>query len=75
MYDVLAMIKQLGIPTYFLTLSFAELRWEELSYTVNKSKNPGLTSNNIKNLSYQEVCDLINKNPVLVAKHFGNNLG
>lgn len=46
-----------------------------LSYTVNKSKNPGLTSNNIKNLSYQEVCDLINKNPVLVAKHFGNNLG
>ena len=25
-YDVLAMVKQLGIPTYFLTLSYADLR-------------------------------------------------
>ena len=75
MYDVLAMIKKLGIPIYFLTLSFAELRWEELSYTVNKSKSPGLSNNNIKNLSYQEGCDLLNKNPVLVAKHFRNNAG
>ena len=30
LYDVLAMFKQLGIPTYFLTLSSADLRWEEL---------------------------------------------
>ena len=26
LYDVLAMVKQLGIPTYFLTLSCADLR-------------------------------------------------
>ena len=27
---VQSMVKQLGITTYFLTLSYAELRWEEL---------------------------------------------
>ena len=30
LYDVLAMVKQLGVPIYFLTLSCADLRWEEL---------------------------------------------
>ena len=36
-YDVLAMVKQLGIPTYFLTLPCADLRWEDLPYIINKS--------------------------------------
>ena len=36
LYDVLAMAKQLGITTYFLTLSSADLRWEELPYIINK---------------------------------------
>ena len=37
LYDALAiMVKQLGTPTYFLTLSCAELRWEELQYIINK---------------------------------------
>ena len=41
--DVLAMAKQLGIPTYFLTLSCADLRWEELPYIINKLNNLGLS--------------------------------
>ena len=36
LYDLLAMIKQLGIATYFLTLSCADLRSEERPYIVNK---------------------------------------
>ena len=32
LYDVLTIVKQLGIPTYFLTLPCADLRWEELPY-------------------------------------------
>ena len=27
LYDVLAMVKQLWIPAYFLTLPYADLRW------------------------------------------------
>ena len=30
MYEVVAMVKQLGIPAWFMTLSCADLRWPEL---------------------------------------------
>ena len=52
LYDVLAMVKQLGVPTYFLILSSANLRWEELPYIVNKFNNLGLSEEELKNLSY-----------------------
>ena len=44
LFEVLAMVKQLGIPTYFLTLSCADLRWDELPYIINKLNNLGLKS-------------------------------
>ena len=47
LFPKLAMIKQLGIPTYFLTVSCAVLR----------------------TLSHQELCILLNNNPVLEAWH------
>lgn len=43
LYDAIAMVKQLGVPTYFLTLSCAELRWKELPYIINKLNNLELT--------------------------------
>ena len=70
LYNVLAMVKQLGIPTYFLKLSCADLRWEELPYIINKLNNLGLSEKELKNLSYQERANLLNNNPVLVARHF-----
>ena len=68
--DVLAMVKQLGIPTYFLTLSCADLRWEELPHIINKLNKLGLSEEELKNLGYQQRCKLLNNNPVLVARHF-----
>ena len=70
LFDVLAMVKQLGIPTHFLTLSCADLRWEELPYIINKLNNLGLSDEELKNLSYQESCNLLSNNPVLVARLF-----
>ena len=35
---MLAMVKQLGRPTFFLTLSFADLRWNELVESISKLK-------------------------------------
>ena len=32
LFEVLAMVKQLGIPIYFLTLSCVDLRWDDLLY-------------------------------------------
>ena len=74
LYDVLAMGKQLGIPKYFLTLPCADLRWEELPYIINKLNNLGLSEEELKNLSYQERCNLLNNNLVLVARHFSTKL-
>ena len=70
LYDVLAIVKLLGIPTYFLTLSFADLRWEQLPYFINKLNSFGLSDDELKNVSCQERCNLLNNNPVLVARHF-----
>ena len=70
LYDVLAMVKQLGIPTYFLILSSAGLGWEELLYIINKLKNLRLSGENLKKLSYKDRCNLLNNNPVLNARNF-----
>ena len=68
------MIKHLKILIYFLTLSCAEQRWEELAYIINKLSNLGLSDDELKSLSYQERCNLSNNNPVLVARHFQYNV-
>ena len=63
-------MKQLGIPIYFLKLSCADLRWEELPYIINKFSNLELSDKELKNLSYQERCNFLNNNLVLVVRHF-----
>ena len=68
--DVLAMVKQLGIPTYFLTLSCADLRREELPYIINKLNSLGLRDEDLKSLSCEERSNLLKHNPVFVARHF-----
>ena len=35
MYEVVAMVKQLGIPTWFMTLSCTDLRWPELPQIIS----------------------------------------
>ena len=70
LYDVLAMVKQLEILTYFLTLTCANLICEELPYIINKVNILDLFDEEPKILSYQERCKLLNNNPVLVARHF-----
>ena len=70
MYEVIAMVKQLGIPTWFMTLSCADLRWPELFQIIGKIQGLNLTDEEIEGLSYNERCSMLNSNPVVVAKHF-----
>ena len=70
MYEVIAMIQQLGIPTWFLTLSCADLRWPELFHILSHVRGENITDEEIDDLSYNEKCSLLNLNPVIVAKHF-----
>ena len=68
--EVLAMVKQLGPPNFFLTLSCADLRWNDLISIICKLKGQEISDEEINMMSYQERCSLLNSNPVLVARHF-----
>ena len=70
MYEVVAMVKQLGIPTWFMTLSCADLRWPELFQIISRANGKNLSDEEVDALSYDEKCRLINLNPVITAKHF-----
>jgi len=68
--DVLAMVKQLGIPSYFMTLSCADLRWQELVSIIKNLKGENISKEKIEKMSYHDKCKELNSNPVLVARHF-----
>ena len=68
--DVLAMVKQLGVPTFFMTLSSADLKWNELVSIINKLHKLDMSEEDIENSTYHDRCHLLNSNPILVAKHF-----
>ena len=60
LYDALAMVKQLGIPIYFLTLSCADLRSEEVPYNIiNKLNNIGLSEEELKNIKVERTVQFV----------------
>ena len=64
------MVKQLGTPTFFLTLSCADLRWNELISIIFKLNRVDISDEEVDEMSYHERCDILNKNPVLAARNF-----
>lgn len=48
------MVKELSIPTWFMTLSFADLIWPELFQVIAKTQGLILTDEQIEALSYNE---------------------
>ena len=66
LHEVLSMVKQLGPPTFFLTLSCADLRWNELVRIISRLKGHNISEEEISNLTYHERCELLNSNPVLI---------
>ena len=67
---VFAMVKQLGVPTFFMTLSSVDLKWNELVDIINKLHKLDMSEEDIGNLTYHGRCRLLNSNPVLVARPF-----
>ena len=65
--EVLAMVKQLRLPTFFLTLSCENLRWKEILEIIQKLNEAEF---DISNLSYHDRWNILNSNLVLVASHF-----
>ena len=70
MYEVVAMGKQLGIPTWFMTLSCADLRCPELFQIIARTQSKNMTEEQVDDLSYNKRYSMLNFNPVVVAKQF-----
>ena len=50
MYEVVAMVKQLGIPAWFMTLSCADLRWPELFKIIARTNGEDITDEEVEAL-------------------------
>ena len=62
--------KEIGTSTFFLALPCADLRWNELISIIFKLTRVDISDAEVDEMSYHERCDTLNKNPVLVARHF-----
>ena len=61
------MVKQLGLPTFFMTLSCADLRWNELISILATLNNKRTKEDDINNIDLFERCKHLNLKPVLLA--------
>ena len=70
--DVFAMIRQLGIPTLFLSLSANDLHWSELIITLGKLVDGNDYTDAIESntLSWQTRSRLVQSDPVTCVRHF-----
>ncbi|XP_078621306.1 uncharacterized protein LOC144887780 [Branchiostoma floridae x Branchiostoma japonicum] len=72
--DLLAMVRQLGIPTWFLTLSAADMQWPEVIQSIAHQYGKTLTAEDIKNMPWEEKCSWLRYNPVTAARQFNHRL-
>ena len=58
LFDILAIVKPLRVSAFFMTLSSADLKWNEL--IINKRHKWDLWEEDIGNFTYHETCCLLN---------------
>ena len=69
-YDLLGMIRQLGTPTWFLTLSAADMKWPDVIQAIAKQYGVTYTDEEVASLSYDDKSNWLRHNPVTAARHF-----
>ena len=69
-YEVLAMIRTLGIPTWFLTLSAADMKWPEVIQSIAQQYGTIYTEDEVLALPWQMKSTWLRSNPVTAARMF-----
>jgi hypothetical protein len=69
-YDLLAMIRQLGTPTRFLTLSAADMKWRDMIQVIARQYVVKCSDEEVANLSFEQKSNWLRRNPVTAARHF-----
>ena len=69
------MIRQLSLPTWFMSLSAADTRWTDLLKMLAKL-NDGIdySEKELENLSWQEKTKLVQKDPVTCLRYFDHRV-
>ncbi|XP_042269742.1 uncharacterized protein LOC121898666 isoform X1 [Thunnus maccoyii] len=65
--DLLACVRQLGVPTWFCSFSSADMRWTNLLDSILKQEGRAQTA---AGLEWADRCDLLRCNPVTAARMF-----
>ena len=65
--DILAMVRQLGKPTWFASFSSADMRWPEIMETLLIQTGD---RRKLCELEWADKCNLLKSNPVTVARMF-----
>nr|XP_029713677.1 uncharacterized protein LOC109418586 [Aedes albopictus] len=68
--DLFAMIRQLGKPTMFLTLSASETKWPLLLETLQRLSGGNINGNVMQTLSALQRATLVNEDPVTCCVYF-----
>ena len=68
MLDVLAKVRQFGVPTYFLTFTAAEFHWPEIIKIVARQYGETLTTEQVNAMDWSTKAEYIKRNPVTVAR-------
>lgn len=70
-HEVLAMVRQLGVPTFFITITAAETQWPDLLRALEKlSSGKDITEEEAINLSKARKRELVGADPVTCARYF-----
>ena len=73
--DIFAMIRQLSLPTWFMSLSAADTRWTDLLKMLAKLNNGvSYTDKHIEELTWQEKTKLVQKDPVTCSRYFDHRV-
>ncbi len=67
---VLAMVKSLGKPTWFLTLSAANLHWPEMIQAVALQLGKKVTKQEVLGMSIKQKSEFLKQNPVTAVCMF-----
>ena len=73
--DIFAMIRQLSLPTWFMSLSAADTRWTDLLRMLAKlNDDVEYSGEEIENLSWQEKTKPVQKDPVTCSRYFDHRV-
>ena len=71
--DLFAMIRQLGIPTFFITFSAGDRRWSEITNAILEHFSQ-MTQEEHESMTWEEHCRIIMENPVIATIMFYNRV-